>query len=211
CCITRLEDFNKYLLICDSLVETYARSGKNLEARRLFDLMRHRDEGTYTSMIAGYGMQGEGRGVLKLFEEMNKFQIKPDDVTMVAVLSACSHCGLVFEGEMVFKKMHSVYGIIPRLEHFDCMVDLYGRAGLLSKAKEIISRMPYRPSTACRIHGNTEIWEWAAEKLLEMRPENSGYYVLIANMYATAGCWDKPAKVRTSMRDLGVKKAPGLM
>ncbi|GAV64384.1 PPR domain-containing protein/PPR_2 domain-containing protein [Cephalotus follicularis] len=217
CYITRREGFNNYLLIWNSLVEMYARSGKVLEARRLFDLMRNRDEVTYTSMIAGYGMQGEGRAALKLFEEMNRFQIKPDAVTMVAVLSACSHCGLVFEGEMVFKKMQSVYGIVPRLEHFDCMVDLYGRAGLLNKAKEIITRMPYRPSTAlwatllgaCRIHGNTEVGEWAAEKLLEMRPENSGYYVLIANMYAAAGCWDKLAKVRTFMRDLGVKKAPG--
>ncbi|GAV64320.1 LOW QUALITY PROTEIN: PPR domain-containing protein/PPR_2 domain-containing protein, partial [Cephalotus follicularis] len=208
CYITMREDFNKYLLIWYSLVEMYARSGKYLEARRLFDLMRNRDELTYTSMIAGYGMQGEGRGALKLFEEMNKFQIKPDDVTMVVVLSAYSHCGLVFEGEMVFKEMYSVYGIIPRLERFDCMVDLYGRAGFLSKAKEIISRMPYRPSTAlwatllgdCWI-GNTEVGILAAEKLLEMGPENSGYYVLIAYLYATAGCWDKLAKARIFIRD----------
>ncbi|GAV84537.1 hypothetical protein CFOL_v3_27981 [Cephalotus follicularis] len=114
---------------------------------------------------------------------------------MIAVLSACSHFGLAFEGGMVFEKMRSVYGIIPRLAHFDCMVDLYGRAGLLNKAKEMTARMPYRPTTAlwatllgaCRIHGNTEAGEWAAENLLEMRLEN----------------------LRTFMRDLGVKKAPG--
>jgi hypothetical protein len=96
------------------------------------------------------------------------------------------------------------------------MVDLFGRAGLLNKATEIITTMPYKPTLAmwvtpigaCQIHGNTEIWEWETEKLLEMRPENSGYYVLIANMYAAAGCWNKLANVRTSMRDLGVRKAP---
>ncbi|GAV59504.1 PPR domain-containing protein/NAD_binding_8 domain-containing protein [Cephalotus follicularis] len=102
-----------------------------------------REKGSAQHQTYGLGIkEGEGRGALKLFEEMNKFQIKPDDVTMVVVLSAYSHCGIVFEGEMVFKEMHSVYGIIPRLERFDCIVDLYGRAGLLSKAKEIISRMP---------------------------------------------------------------------
>ncbi|CAL5434552.1 unnamed protein product [Camellia sinensis] len=131
--------------------------------------------------------------------------------------AACSHSGLVIQGQMLFKKMLHVYGLTPRLEHYACMVDLFGRAGLLKKAKGIITRMPYQPSAAmwatligaCCIHGNTEIGEWAAEKLLEMRPENSGYYVLIANMYAAAGCWNKLARVRTFVRDLGVRKAPG--
>uniref|UniRef100_A0A5B7BVB7 Pentatricopeptide repeat-containing protein n=1 Tax=Davidia involucrata TaxID=16924 RepID=A0A5B7BVB7_DAVIN len=217
CYITRREGFKDYLLLWNALVDMYARSGKILEARRLFDLLSKKDEVTYTSLISGYGMQGEGLAALKLFEEMKRFQIKPDHVTMVAVLSACSHSGLVSQGQMLFEKMPSVYGITPRLEHYACIVDLFGRAGLLKKAKEVITRMPYRPSPAmwatligaCRIHGNTEIGEWAAEKLLELRPENPGYYVLIANMYAAAGCWNKLVKVRVFMRDLGVKKAPG--
>ncbi|KAJ9167405.1 hypothetical protein P3X46_022060 [Hevea brasiliensis] len=217
CYILRRAGFKNYLLLWNTLVDMYARCGKVLEAKRLFDSMNRRDEVTYTSLIAGFGIQGEGRAALKLFDEMNKNNIKPDHVTMVAVLSACSHSGLVTEGKMLFQKMCSAYGIVPRLQHFACMVDLYGRAGLLHKAKEMIAKMPYRPTSAmwatllgaCRIHGNTEIGEWAAEKLLEMRPENSGYYVLIANMYAAAGRWNKLAKVRTYMRDLGVRKAPG--
>ncbi|XP_059667880.1 pentatricopeptide repeat-containing protein At1g71490 [Cornus florida] len=217
CYIIKREGFKDYLLIWNALVDMYARSSKISEAKRLFDLISKKDEVTYTSLIAGYGMQGEGQAALKLFEEMKRFQIKVDHITMVAVLSACSHSGLVSEGQMIFEKMPSVYGITPRLEHFACMVDLFGRAGLLNKAEETITRMPYRPTPAmwatligaCRIHGNTEIGEWAAEKLLELRPQNSGYYVLIANMYAAAGCWNKLAKVRTSMRDLGVRKAPG--
>ncbi|XWS27512.1 hypothetical protein CRYUN_Cryun26dG0121200 [Craigia yunnanensis] len=217
CYITRHKVFEDRLLLWNALVDMYARSGKVLTAKRVFDLMRKRDEVTYTSLIAGYGMQREGQAAIKLFEEMLNLQIKPDHVTMVAVLSACSHCGLIIEGQLWFEKMQSFYGITPRLEHFSCMVDLYGRAGLLNKAKETITRMPYKPSAAmwatllgaCRIHGNADIGEWAAEKLLELRPENSGYYVLIANMYAAAGCWSKLAKVRTSMRDLGVKKSPG--
>ncbi|CAK9148089.1 unnamed protein product [Ilex paraguariensis] len=217
CYITRREAFTKYLLLWNALVDMYAKSGKILLAKRLFDLLSIKDEVTYTSLMAGYGIQGEGQAAIELFEEMNRFQIKPDHVTMVAILSACSHSGLVVHGQMLFEKMQAVYGITPRLEHFACMVDLFGRAGLLKKTKEIISAMPYQPTPAmwatligaCRIHGNMEVGEWAAEKLLTFRPENSGYYVLIANMYAAAGCWNKLAQVRAFMRDLGVRKAPG--
>ncbi|KAJ6744715.1 PENTATRICOPEPTIDE REPEAT-CONTAINING PROTEIN [Salix purpurea] len=217
CYILRREEFEDHLLLWNSLVEMYARSGKVLAAKRVFDSLGRRDEVTYTSLIAGYGMQGEGKTALKLFDEMIKHRIKPDQVTMVAVLSACSHSGLVSEGNALFEKMSTLYGIVPAVEHFSCIVDLFGRAGLLNKAKKVITSMPYRPTTAmwatligaCRIHGNTEIGEWAAEKLLEMKPENPGYYVLIANMHAAAGQWSKLAEVRTYMRDLGVRKAPG--
>lgn len=198
-------------------MDMYARSGKISVAKRLFDLLSKKDEVTYTSLIAGYGIQGKGQAAIELFQEMISFDIKPDHVTMIAVLSACSHSGLVGRGQILFEKMSTVYGITPHLEHFACMVDLYGRAGLLKKAVEMIRGMPYQPTAAmwatligaCRIHGNTELGEWAAEKLLEMRPQHSGYYVSIANMFAAAGCWHKLAKVRTFMRDLGVKKDPG--
>ncbi|KAM1385708.1 hypothetical protein ACFX2I_031989 [Malus domestica] len=217
CYITKRVVFDDCLLLRNALVDMYARSGKVLQARRVFDSMSKKDEVTYTCMIVGYGVQGEGKAALKLFEEMNLLHIKPDHVTMVSILSACSHSGLVIHGQMLFEKMLSVYGITPYLEHYACMVDLLGRAGLLNKAKKIITRMPYKPTSAmwatligaCRIHGNMEIGEWAAGKLLEMRPENSGYYVLIANMYAAAGCWNNLARVRTFMRDLGVRKDPG--
>lgn len=113
--------------------------------------------------------------------------------------------------------MPSTYGISPHLQHFSCMIDLFGRAGLLKRAEEIIIKTPYEPTPdmwatllgACKVHQNTDIGERAAEKLLEMRPDNPGYYVLIANMYADAGSLDKLAKMRTFMRDVGVRKSPG--
>ncbi|XP_073142198.1 pentatricopeptide repeat-containing protein At1g71490-like isoform X4 [Henckelia pumila] len=186
CFIMRREHFQGYLLIWNSLIDMYARSGN-------------------------------GKMAVKLFEEMIKHQIEPDRVAMVAVLSACSHSGLVAEGQLLFRTMQTIYGIPPNLEHYACMVDLFGRAGLLTKAKDIIVQMPCEPTTemwatlvgACRIHRNTDIGEWAAEKLLETKPQNPGYYVLISNMYAAAGCWGKLAKVRTIMRDSGVRKDPG--
>lgn len=217
CYLTRREGFEEHLLLWNSLVDMYARSGKVVVARNLFNLMSKKDAITYTSLIAGYGIQGEGREAIKLFNEMIRLHIKPDHVTMVAALSACSHSGLVMQGQKLFEKMQSIHGLSPHLEHFSCMVDLFGRAGLLRKAEEIIIKMPYEPTPemwatllgACKIHRNTEIGEWAAEKLLELRPVNPGYYVLIANMYADAGRWNKLAKVRTVMRDFGVRKSPG--
>ncbi|KAI3807092.1 hypothetical protein L1987_23014 [Smallanthus sonchifolius] len=217
CYITKHDEFKDYLLLFNSLIDMYARSGKILLAKRLFDSLTKRDEVTYTSLIAGYGIQGEGQMAVDLFEEMIWSNIKPDHVTMVAVLSACSHSALVDQGQTLFKRMYSVYDITPRLEHFSCMVDLYGRAGLLGKAEGIISTMPYAPTPAmwatvigaCRIHGNKELGEFAAEKLLEMRPRNSGYYVLMANLYADYGCWEKLSEVRVLMRELGVNKVPG--
>ncbi|XP_014496150.1 pentatricopeptide repeat-containing protein At1g71490-like [Vigna radiata var. radiata] len=217
CYIMKREQFKDYLLLWNALVDMYARSGKVLEARKVFDSMSTRDEVTYTSMIFGYGMKGDGGIALKLFEEMCELDIKPDVVTMVAILTACSHSGLVAQGELLFERMKNVYGIVPLLEHYACKADLFGRAGLLDKAKEVITRMPYKPTSsmwatligACRIHGDKVMGEWAAGKLLELKPDHSGYYVLIANMYAAAGCWSKLAEVRTYMRNLGVKKAPG--
>ncbi|KAJ0256334.1 Pentatricopeptide repeat-containing protein [Hirschfeldia incana] len=217
CYILRRECFKDYTMLRNSLVDVYAKSGEIVAAQRVSDLMKERDEVTYTSLIDGYGNQGEGRVALALFNEMITSGIKPDHITMVAVLSACSHSKLVHEGQKLFTEMQCEYNIRPCLQHFSCMVDLYGRAGLLEEARDVIQRMPYEPSSAmwatllnaCHIYGNTEIGEWAAEKLLEMKPENPGYYVLIANMYAAAGSWSKLAEVRTFMRDLGVKKAPG--
>ncbi|CAM8977805.1 unnamed protein product [Rhodiola kirilowii] len=217
CYIVRRENFKDHLLLWNSLVDMYARSGKVIAAKRLFDSLATKDEVTYTSLIAGYGMHGEVSLALKLFEEMEMQHIKVDHITMVAVLSACSHAGLVKKGEFLFEKMQTVYGITPRLEHFDCMIDMYGRANLLNKARDIMRNMPFKPSAAmwatllgaCRIHGNMAIGDWAAQKLLEMKPKNSGYYVLIANMYAAAGYWDTLAEVRVLMRDLGVKKDAG--
>ncbi|XP_071691626.1 pentatricopeptide repeat-containing protein At1g71490-like [Rutidosis leptorrhynchoides] len=217
CYVIKHEEFQNYLLLFNSLIDMYARSGKILLARRLFNSLTKKDEVTYTAMIAGYGIQGDGRMAVDLFDEMIRSNIMPDHVTMVAVLSACSHSALVDQGQTLFNKMRDEYGIVARLEHHACMVDLYGRAGLLDKAEETIRTMPYKPTPAmwatviggCRIHGHEELGKFAGEKLLEMRPRSSGYYVLVANMYAEFGWWEKLAEVRVLMRELGVNKVPG--
>ncbi|KAL9233996.1 hypothetical protein vseg_008922 [Gypsophila vaccaria] len=215
--IIKHHGFNEHLLLWNALVDMYARAGNVSHAKSIFDSLIQKNVVTYTSMISGYGTIGEGEIALKLFEEMESFGIRPDHITMVSILSACSHSGLVIQGQLLFEKMWSVYGIKPCLEHYACMVDLFGRAGLLKKAKDIIRTMPYEPSAdmwatllgACQIYRNTDLGELAAEKLLAMRPNNSGYYVLISNLYAATGCWSKLAEVRKAMRNIGLLKPPG--
>jgi pentatricopeptide repeat protein len=210
--------FKGYRLLWNSLIDMYSKSGRLLVAQNVFDSMDDRDMISYTSMIAGYGMQGKGSVALQIFYQMVDSGIRPDHISMVTVLTACSHSGLVTEGEELFDNMTTSYGIKPQMEHYSCMVDLYARSGLIEKAEGMLNDSSF-PSTstmwaalvgACHERGNIKVGERAATRLLEMRTENAGHYVLIANMYAAAGCWDELATVRKLMRDLGVTKAPGL-
>ncbi|KAG8086640.1 hypothetical protein GUJ93_ZPchr0010g9198 [Zizania palustris] len=147
-------------LLENSIADMYAKCRQMAAAQRVFELMQFRDRHAYTSLILGYGLQREGHVSLKLFDQMIANSIEPDHVTMVAVLSACGHSGLVTQGQLLFAKMVSIFGIAPRVEHFSCMVDLYSREGLLKMAEEIIDKMPFQPTAAmlatlieaCRIH-----------------------------------------------------------
>ncbi|KAG6779975.1 hypothetical protein POTOM_016381 [Populus tomentosa] len=142
---------------------------------------------------------------------------KPDDITLVGVLSACSHGGLVAEGREYFQNMKRKYGIEPKNEHYACMIDLLGRVGLLEDAYELITKMPMEPSAAawgalvhaCRMHGNVEVAKIAAPRLLELDPEDSGIYVLLANIWANGRRWGDVKMARRMMRERRVKKIPG--
>ncbi|CAL5070725.1 unnamed protein product [Urochloa decumbens] len=203
-------------LLQNSLVDMYSKSRQMAAAQRVFDQMQCQDRHTYTSLILGYGMQREGLVSLKLFDEMIASNIKVDHVTMVAVLSACSHSGLVTQGQLRFTEMIDVFCIAPRVEHFSCMVDLYCREGLLRMAEEIIDKMPFQPTAAmlatlieaCRIHGKTEIGDRAAKRLLLMRTNNPSHYKLIANMYVSAKRWPELAKVRSLMSAMELNMIP---
>ncbi|TVU43699.1 hypothetical protein EJB05_10187, partial [Eragrostis curvula] len=203
-------------LLQNSFVEMYSKSRQLAAAQRVFDQMHCQDKNAYTSLILGHGMQREGHVSLKLFDEMITNNIEVDHVTMVAVLSACSHSGLVTQGQLLFTKMVDVFCIAPRVEHFSCMVDLYSREGLVRMAEEIIDKMPCQPTAAmlatlveaCRIHGKTEIGDRAAKRLLAMRTRNPGHYKLIANLYISAKRWPELAKFRSLMSAMELDMIP---
>jgi pentatricopeptide repeat protein len=200
-----------------ALIDMYAKCGSLQDARHVFDKIPGRNVVSWNAMIVGYAMHGHGADALHLFSKMQGTGRKPDHITFTGVLSACSHAGLVDEGQKYFYSMSQDFGIIPTMEHYACMTDLFGRAGCFDEAQELISNMPLAPNAsvwgallgACRIHCNTELAGFVAEQLLELEPRNAGIFVLLSNIYAAAGRWDEVAKVRKMMKDKGLKKNPG--
>eukprot|EP01018_Ginkgo_biloba_P008991 Gb_03997 [translate_table: standard] len=209
--------FELDVVVGTSLIDMYAKCGSLRIARELFDKISKRDVASWNAMIAGYGMHGRGEEALALFSEMQRAGIKPNHITFVGVLSACSHAGLVDEGRHYFNCISRDYGITPLVEHYACVVDLLCRAGCLDEAQDFIKMMPIEPSasvlgallSACRIHCNIELAEHVAERLFDLEPANAGYYVLLSNIYAAAGRWDDVKLVRAMMKERGVKKPPG--
>eukprot|EP01018_Ginkgo_biloba_P028267 Gb_24755 [translate_table: standard] len=209
--------FESDVSVSTALIDMYAKCGSIEIARNVFDNMSKRDVVSWSAMISGYGMHGHGKDALALFIQMLETGIKPNDVTFISVLSACSHAGLVNEGWQYFDCMTQDYHITPRVEHYSCMVDLLGRAGCLDEAHDFVNNMPLEPHVgvwgallgACRIHCNIELGEQVANRLFYLDPEHVGYYVLLSNIYAEAGRWDDVTKVRTMMKERGLEKTPG--
>jgi pentatricopeptide repeat protein len=204
------------VIVVNALIDMYAKCGSVCKARELFDNMHQQDVVSWTAMIGGYAMHGCSKEALKLFEQMTCSGMSPNHVTLVCVLSACSHTGLVNEGYQYFNCM-SEYHIKPTMDHYSCMVDLLGRAGLLDEAHNFIIKMPIKPDAAvwssllgaCRIHNNIELGEWVAERLLELDSEDAAPYLLLSNIYAAEGRWDDIGKIRKMMKDRDIKKTPG--
>nr|GEW06164.1 hypothetical protein [Tanacetum cinerariifolium] len=204
--------------IGNALLDMYMKCGVIEKAYRVFNGMKHRDVFTYTSMIVGLAMNGKGLRAMNVFSEMLKTGIVPNDVTYLGILMACSHAGLVKEGCKHFVDMLKVHNIKPQKEHYGCMVDLLGRAGLLSEAEDIIEHMVIEPDAlvwgallaACRIHGNLEIGKRVMKKLDKMDAEkDSGAYILMSNLYSSSYKWRDAFKLRKTMKERNIKKSPG--
>eukprot|EP01018_Ginkgo_biloba_P015302 Gb_10776 [translate_table: standard] len=209
--------FDSDVYVGSALLDMYAKCGSIENARNLFIKMSQTSVVLWNAMIAGYAMHGHSEQALKLFNQMQHERMKPDHITFIGVLSACSHSGLVREGWQYFECMSKYYHIKPRVEHYACMVDLLGRAGHLDEAHNLITNMTVEPDVcvwgallgACRIHCNIELGKWAAERLFAIEPENIGSYVLMSNIHAAAGRWDDVTKLRKMMQDRGLRKSPG--
>lgn len=202
-----------------ALLISYAKCGCIDMARKLFDEeeLDVKDVITWNSMISAYSKHGEWSECFMLYDKMKQSGPKPDQVTFLGLLTACVNSGFVRKGWECWKEMVETYGYKPSQEHYTCMVDLLGRAGLISEAEELIKTMPFKPDSrvwgpllsACKMHAETGLAGVAAEKLVSMEPKNAGNYVLLSNIYASAGKWDGVARMRSFLRDSGLKKIPG--
>lgn len=206
------------LIIKTALVDMYAKCGDISVAYRLFSEAKERDICMWNAMMTGFSMHGCGKEALELFQEMERQGVEPNEITFIGVFHGCSHVGLVAEGKELFEKMVCRFGLVPKIEHYGCMVDLLGRAGQLDEAHELIKSMPMQANTivwgallaACKLHKNPNLGELAVKKLLELEPQNCGYNVLMSNIYAAATRWNDAAGVRKAIKDKGIEKQPGL-
>ncbi|KAI4388063.1 hypothetical protein MLD38_000432 [Melastoma candidum] len=203
------------IVMTTSLIDMYVKCGDVDDALRLFNGALVRDTVCWTGIIVGCGQNGRSRDAIILFDEMISTGLKPNEVTFAGVLAACRHAGLVQEAIRIFKSMESEHGLCPHYEHYYSVVDLLGQAGLFEDALELISTMPFKPDKtiwaslleACGNHQNAEHVDNITKSILEVSSDDPSVYVMLSNLYATLGWWDKLSKVRESLREVGEKGA----
>ncbi|KAJ8750113.1 hypothetical protein K2173_014028 [Erythroxylum novogranatense] len=209
--------FGWMVSLCNALIDMYAKCGCMDRAWQVFNNMSRKSLITWNSMISACANHGEAEGAFWLFSCMLNSGVAPDGITFLSVLIAYTHKGLVDEGYSLFKSMQRDYGIEPSIEHYGCVVDMLGRAGRLNEAYEMVVSMPI-PSNdvvwgallaACRVHGDVDMGERVVKRLLELKPEEGGYYILLRDIYNTSGRTAEANQVRRAMWDSGAEKNPG--
>ncbi|XP_020107288.1 pentatricopeptide repeat-containing protein At2g33760-like [Ananas comosus] len=211
--------FEPDVLVATALVDMYAKCGDLVTARSVFDRSgaADRDVVCWSAMIAGYGYHGCAKDAILMFDRMVEAGVRPNYATFTSLLSACSHSRMVEDGRRLFDSMQKTYSVEPKLNHYACMVDILGRAGELYEAEKLIEGMPVKPDSslwgsllgACRIHGNLDLGERIADRIFELDPNHSGYYVLLSNIYAAKSRWSDVERVRKLMVGRRVNKEQG--
>ncbi|KAL3629333.1 hypothetical protein CASFOL_026555 [Castilleja foliolosa] len=206
--------FDSNIFVCNGLINTYSKHGELEESVKVFDQMPNKNQVSWNSMIAAFARHGDGLKALQFYEKMN---FEPTDVTFLSLLHACSHVGLLHKGMELLQVMDKEYGMQPRMEHYACIVDMLGRAGLLEEAKEFIEGLPVKPGVlvwqallgACSIYNDVNMGKYAADQLAEVAPESPVPFVSMANIYSSIGQWKKRASTMKKMKEKGVVKETG--
>ncbi|XVF26312.1 hypothetical protein REPUB_Repub14bG0005400 [Reevesia pubescens] len=210
--------FELNVMVSSALIDMYSKCGFVILAIRVFEIMPERSIISYNSLISGLGLNGLAYQAFKMFDEMLVVNLKPDDSTFSALLSACCHAGLFDNGWEIFRRMMYEFSIRPKTEHYVHMVKLLGMAGELEEAYNFILYLP-KPIdsgiwgallSCCDVHGNSVLAEAISQQLLEKEPKKSAYTVMLSNMYAVHGKWDAVEKLRDDITKQRVRKLPGL-
>uniref|UniRef100_A0A0D9XKW8 DYW domain-containing protein n=1 Tax=Leersia perrieri TaxID=77586 RepID=A0A0D9XKW8_9ORYZ len=200
-----------------TLVDMYGKCGRINLSIQLFNEIEYLTDIAWNAVINVFAQHGHAKEAIRAFDRMICSGIRPNHITFVSLLTACSHAGLVDEGLKYFYSMKDTHGIEPKEEHYSCIIDMYGRAGRLDEAYKFISEMPIKPNAygwcsllgACRMRGNKELGELAAQNLMKLEPGNTGIHVSLSGIYASLGQWEDVKAVRKLMRDRSIKKLPG--
>ncbi|XP_020595720.1 pentatricopeptide repeat-containing protein At4g38010 [Phalaenopsis equestris] len=210
------KDIEQDLHIGTAMVDMYAKCGCLDMASDMFHGMPHKNVLSWNALLSGLAMHGHGKLALSYFDCMVRTGLKPNDVTFIAILSACSHSGLVEDGRRHFASMIEFYDVTPNIEHYGCMVDMLGRAGMVEEAYELVKTMPMKADvriwgamlSACKASGNVQLSQHILDHL-ELEASDSGVFVLLSNIYATNEKWENINTLRRLMRKSGIKKEPG--
>ncbi|MED6217398.1 hypothetical protein PIB30_017245 [Stylosanthes scabra] len=210
--------FNNNLALSNALIDMYGKCGNITDSHKIFNQMSCKNLVSWTSMMIGYGAQGLAKEAAELFDEMVTSRIKPDKIVFMAILSACSHAGLVNEGLRYFRLMTRFFNVAPDQEIYGCLVDLLGRAGRVKEAYQLIENMPFEPDEsiwvtllgACKAHKKRSMGKLVASRLLEMKPNRMGTCVLLSNFFAAEGNWTGVASLRKHMRGIKNNKEAGM-
>jgi len=216
--VVKREGWELDVILGTALIDMYGKCGRLEEGVSVFWSMKERNVFTWNAVVKGLALAKSGQEAIWWFNRMEKEGVRADEVTVLAVLSACSHSGLVDKGKEVFGLLvDGRYGFCANVKHYACMVDVLARSGRLHEAVELMRRMPFGPTKAMwgsllfgsKAQGDLELGLLAAEKLIELEQENSTYYVHLSNMYAAMGRWGDVENVRGVMKDRQLTKDLG--
>ncbi|KAL6841751.1 hypothetical protein ACP4OV_028263 [Aristida adscensionis] len=203
--------------VSNALIYMYCKCGCLEIAIEVFGLTEERNTVTYNILISSFGKHSREDEAFLLFDLMKKDGVVPDKVTFVALLSCCSHAGLIDKGLWFYASMVRDYNICPDKEHNSCIVDLFSRSGKLDDAWSFIANLQEVPEidvlgcllSACREHNRMDIAELVANRIFEQNPNDPGYHILLSNIYANAGMWSDVTRIRNLMEERSFKKTTG--
>ncbi|XP_074323678.1 pentatricopeptide repeat-containing protein At2g44880 [Apium graveolens] len=212
----RKKKLDKYANVCTALIDMYAKCGEITKARTTFDNMSNKGIVSWNALINGLAVNGRAKEALEAFFEMKQKGFRPNDVTMIGVLSACNHGGLVEEGLRWFREMQDLK-LTPKIEHYGCMIDLFGRARCLEKAEKLIESMPYEINeiilstflSACLDAKDVTRAERILEKTPTWKAWSDDNFILLRNVYALERRWEDVREIKGLMRRKGTKKEVG--
>ncbi|KAK0604736.1 hypothetical protein LWI29_018935 [Acer saccharum] len=205
------------VFVGSALIDMYSKCGSVKDARNVFDMIYAKNVASWNAMIGCYGKHGMVDASMELFERMQEEEMQPNEVTFIAVLSACSHGDLVEKGLKIFRSMKETYGVEISKEHYACVVDLLCRSGKMVEAYELVRGMPIEITNSiagaffngCKIHGRRDLAKLMAEERLTMDLKRPGAFVTLSNIYATDGEWHQVENLRNIMKEKNVHKKPG--
>lgn len=208
---------NHNVFVSNSLISFYAKCGSMEDSLQAFNGLPERNVVSWNAMICGYAQNGKGKEALESFQMMRNSGLRPNGTTLLCLLFACNHAGLVYEGYAYFELAQEEEPSMLKAEHYACMVDLLSRSGRFMEAKRFLEELPFDPGigfwkallSGCQIHLNAELAVLAAQQILALDPEDSSSYILLSNVYSSAGRWRSVSMIRKQMKEKGMVRIPG--